>query len=71
MSAVTCPVLLWYGTDDRFASPEHGLWLAQNLPRAQLIMRNGEGHFTMYDHLAEMLDTLTAPLPAPGSARRG
>lgn len=58
VNAVTCPVLLWHGTDDRSAPPEHALWLSQNLPRAQLVMRDGEGHFNHYDHLAEMLDAL-------------
>src|SRR5437763_412707 len=27
LSAIRCPVLLWYGTDDRFAPPAHGRWL--------------------------------------------
>jgi pimeloyl-ACP methyl ester carboxylesterase len=61
LSAVTCPVLLWYGTDDRFGPPEHGLWLSRNLPRAELVMRDGEGHLGIFEHLGEMLDALTAP----------
>jgi pimeloyl-ACP methyl ester carboxylesterase len=60
LRAVRCPALLWYGTDDRFAPPEHGLWLAQHLPDARLVMRDGEGHLGIYDHLGEMLDALTA-----------
>jgi len=39
----------------------HGLWLSQHLPRAQLIVRDGEGHFGIFEHLGEMLDTLTEP----------
>lgn len=58
LSAVSSPVLLWYGTEDRFAPPEHGLWLSQNLPRARLVMREGEGHFGILEHLGEMLDAL-------------
>jgi len=65
LNAVRCPVLLWYGTDDRFASPAHGRWLADNLPDARLVMREGEGHFGIMEHLGEMLDALTGPDPAP------
>jgi pimeloyl-ACP methyl ester carboxylesterase len=61
LSAVRCPVLLWYGSDDRFAPPAHGLWLSANLPSAQLILRDGEGHLGIYEHLGEMLDALTEP----------
>jgi pimeloyl-ACP methyl ester carboxylesterase len=59
LSAISCPVLLWYGTDDRFAPPEHGQWLSQHLSRAELIMRDGEGHLGILEHLGEMLDALT------------
>jgi len=65
LSAIRCPVLLWYGTEDRFAPPAHGRWLAENLPDARLVMREGEGHFGIMEHLGEMLDALTAPDPAP------
>jgi len=61
LGAVTCPVLLWYGTDDRFAPPAHGLWLSQHLARSRLIMREGEGHLGIFEHLGEMLDALTEP----------
>src|SRR5215472_888086 len=59
LTAISCPVLLWYGTDDRFAPPEHGLWLSQHLSRARLITRDGEGHMGILEHLGEMLDALT------------
>jgi pimeloyl-ACP methyl ester carboxylesterase len=61
LSAVRCPVLLWYGSDDRFAPPAHGSWLSANLPRARLVLRDGEGHLGIYEHLGEMLDALTEP----------
>ena len=61
LSAIHCPVLLWYGSDDRFAPPAHGSWLSENLPRARLVLRNGEGHLGIYDHLGEMLTALTEP----------
>jgi pimeloyl-ACP methyl ester carboxylesterase len=64
LSAIRCPVLLWYGSDDRFAPPTHGLWLSQNLPQARLILREGEGHLGIYEHLGEMLEVLTQPSTA-------
>jgi pimeloyl-ACP methyl ester carboxylesterase len=61
LSAIRCPVLLWYGSDDRFAPPAHGRWLSGNVPGARLVMREGEGHLGIMEHLGEMLDALTAP----------
>ena len=61
LSAITSPVLLWYGSDDRLVPPSHGLWLSQNVPRARLVVRDGEGHFGILEHLGEMLAALTKP----------
>jgi pimeloyl-ACP methyl ester carboxylesterase len=61
LSAVRCPVLLWYGTDDRLVPLARGLWLSQQLPDAHLVVRDGEGHLGFYEHLGEMLDALTEP----------
>jgi len=71
LSAIRCPVLLWYGSDDRFAPPAHGLWLAENLPYARLVMRDGEGHLGIYDHLGEMLTALTEPDTADPAVMAG
>ena len=65
-SAVRCPVLLWYGSDDRLAPPEFGRYLAQHLPQAQLAIRDGEGHMGLFEHLGEILGELTRPGSAPG-----
>jgi len=61
LSAVRCPVLLWYGSDDRFAAPTHKVWLSENLPRARLVVYDREGHLGVFEHLGEMLDALTEP----------
>jgi pimeloyl-ACP methyl ester carboxylesterase len=58
LSSVTCPVLLWYGSEDRMAPPAHAHWLVEHLDDATLVMRPGEGHFGAFDHLAENLRTL-------------
>jgi pimeloyl-ACP methyl ester carboxylesterase len=58
-TAVECPVVLWYGTEDRMAQPIHGRWFEENLPNARLTMREGEGHLQPFVHLPEMLADLT------------
>ena len=71
LSAVRCPVLLWYGSDDRFAAPTHKVWLSENLPRVRLVVYDGEGHLGVFEHLGEMLDALTEPgTEDPASAGR-
>jgi short chain dehydrogenase len=71
LSAIRCPVRLWYGSDDPLAAPAHGEWLSENLPQARLVLRDGEGHLGIYEHLGEMLDALTEPEAAgpPGTVR--
>jgi pimeloyl-ACP methyl ester carboxylesterase len=59
-TTIDCPVLLWYGDEDRFCSPAHGVWLRQNLRHATLTLRAGEGHLGFIEHTAEMLSSLTA-----------
>lgn len=57
---ITRPVLLWYGDEDRFCRPNHGIWLCDNLPDAELFLRSGEGHFGFLEHTYEMLAALTS-----------
>jgi pimeloyl-ACP methyl ester carboxylesterase len=59
LSAVTCPVFLWYGSDDRIVPLARGLWLSENLPQTRLVVHDDEGHYGILDHLGEMLDALT------------
>ena len=66
-TAVQCPVLLWYGSDDLMALPAHARWLADNLPNATLTMREGYGHFGIFEHLGEMLDQLVSASRAEGA----
>jgi pimeloyl-ACP methyl ester carboxylesterase len=61
LGAVRCPVLLWYGGDDRSVPLAHGRWLSENLPAARLVVHEGEGHLGIYEHFGEMLDALTEP----------
>jgi pimeloyl-ACP methyl ester carboxylesterase len=64
LGAVSCPVLLWYGSEDRAAPVAYGQWQASNIPHATLVINDGDGHMGIYDHLAEMLTALTQPEPA-------
>ena len=58
---IHCPVHLWYGDEDRFCSPAHGMWLRDNIPDARLVLRKGEGHLGYVEHAAEMFAALIQP----------
>jgi pimeloyl-ACP methyl ester carboxylesterase len=55
-----CPVLLWYGTQDRMATPSHAHWFETNLPNARLTMYEGEGHLLPFVHLPQIIEALLA-----------
>jgi pimeloyl-ACP methyl ester carboxylesterase len=55
-----CPVLLWYGTEDRMATPSHAHWFETNLLNARLTMYEGEGHLLPFEHLEQILEELLA-----------
>lgn len=59
-AAIRTPVLLWYGDEDLMAPPVHGHWLNDHLLDARLVMRTGEGHLGIFEHLPEMLSELVA-----------
>lgn len=61
VAAVETPVLLWYGDEDLMAPLAHGHWLAEHLPRSQLVVRKGEGHLGLFDHFGDVLQSLTTP----------
>lgn len=58
LTQVHCPVHLWYGEDDLMAPPAHGSWLRDHVPDGTLVVRPGEGHLAIADHLGEILQTL-------------
>jgi pimeloyl-ACP methyl ester carboxylesterase len=62
-TTISCQVLLWFGDEDPLCPPAHGVWLRDNLPRAELLLRSGEGHLGFLEHTAEMLTALTASGP--------
>jgi pimeloyl-ACP methyl ester carboxylesterase len=60
LASVKCPVLLWYGAEDRMAPPAHAHWLHEHLATSTLVIRPGDGHFGAFDHLREDLRALLA-----------
>lgn len=42
---ISAPVLLWHGEDDVFAPAAHTRWLAERIPRAELVVERGAAHF--------------------------
>jgi pimeloyl-ACP methyl ester carboxylesterase len=65
-TTLECPVLLWYGTEDRMAPPHHGQWLERNLRESRLTIYEGEGHLVPFAHLEQMLTELLATQTAGG-----
>jgi len=59
-TTVSCPVSLWYGSEDRMATPAHAHWFETNLPNARLTTWDGEGHLLAFAHLSEILEKLLA-----------
>ncbi len=62
-SEVSCPTWLWYGDQDRLVSLAHGHWLAERIPTATLVIREGKGHgSTSFEFWDEMFATLRTQL---------
>ena len=56
LGAITKPVALFQGTEDRFCTPAHGHFLRDNLGNAELILIEGQGHLSLiYDHADDMV----------------
>ncbi|KIM94420.1 hypothetical protein OIDMADRAFT_136295 [Oidiodendron maius Zn] len=48
-------IRLWYGRQDVNTPPEMGHFMAARLPNAVLKVYEGKNHFTIWDHIEEML----------------
>ena len=55
LGGVSSPVHLWYGGRDEMTPPANGEWLAKQLPNAELVLYDGEGHLLPLRHWKEML----------------
>jgi pimeloyl-ACP methyl ester carboxylesterase len=67
LDAITVPLTIWQGDDDRFVPFAHGQWLAARLPNADARLLEGHGHLSIavggYDRV---LDALLASARTPG-----
>jgi len=46
-AAISVPVKVWHGLDDRFTPIGHGRWLASTIPGAEAELRDGDGHLVV------------------------
>jgi pimeloyl-ACP methyl ester carboxylesterase len=54
------PVRLWHGADDTFSPPKHSLWLARQIPGAEVQVQSDTAHFGALEVLPRMLNWLAA-----------
>ncbi|MEQ8825002.1 MAG: alpha/beta hydrolase [Filomicrobium sp.] len=58
LERVTQPTVMWQGTADRIVPAPVTYWLASRLPNARLEKLPDAGHFWVYDHVSDVLETL-------------
>jgi pimeloyl-ACP methyl ester carboxylesterase len=60
-AAITVPVTIWQGGEDKLVPPQNGEWLAASVPGATLRLLSEMGHMSLFDsHYGAMLDDLIA-----------
>ncbi|WP_406859202.1 alpha/beta hydrolase [Streptomyces sp. HUAS MG47] len=64
------PVLLWHGEKDIFAPVQHTRWLAERIPRAELVVERGAAHFAALRVLTKVLSWATRPASGGDEAQR-
>ena len=61
LDAITTPVSIWQGAEDRMVPFAHGRWLAENVPGAVAHLDPAEGHLSlMFAHFDEIITELVA-----------
>lgn len=50
LAAITTPVLIVQGGDDRFVPKSHGEWLAAHVPGSEAWINDEDGHLTLLEH---------------------
>ncbi len=70
---IKSPCFLWQGTADRNVPPAAALRLGELIPGCRVQKLEGAGHYWIFDHLAEVLETLRnasteSPLYKPASS---
>lgn len=55
LSRISTPVLLWHGAEDTFSPVGHTRWLGAKIPRAEVQIDSGIGHFGAIEVLPRIL----------------
>jgi pimeloyl-ACP methyl ester carboxylesterase len=67
LAAITCPVAVWQGREDRMVPYAHGVWLAAHVPTARAHLLPDEGHISLcvdaFDHILDDLLALSRLSP--------
>jgi pimeloyl-ACP methyl ester carboxylesterase len=50
LDTIRVPVQVWQGRHDRMVPFQHGEWLAQHVPNADVHLSESDGHLTLYAH---------------------
>ena len=58
LTEVQVPVIVWTGLSDVIVPPSHGHHQAARIPRGELHVRAGEGHFAGFSAVADVLDRI-------------
>ena len=58
LADVRVPVLVVQGDGDRVVPPAHAEWIAGHVPRAELLVRPGDGHVSVLDAVPDAMDWL-------------
>lgn len=71
LAAITAPVLLVHGEDDRMIPATHSKWLAERIPGAELRLSPGDGHISVLSHAADALTWLAGQDSSASDATTG
>jgi pimeloyl-ACP methyl ester carboxylesterase len=64
LAAITVPVTIWQGGEDRFVPFSHGPWLPAHVSGARTELRPGHGHLSLaVGAYADVLDDLLRGVP--------
>jgi pimeloyl-ACP methyl ester carboxylesterase len=58
LSAITTPVSIWQGQQDRMVPFTHGQWLAAHVPAARLHLHPDQGHLSLFAQMPRITDDL-------------
>jgi pimeloyl-ACP methyl ester carboxylesterase len=69
LDRITAPTILWQGLADAIVPPISALTLGARIPGCDVRQIPGAGHFWVYDHMDEILETLQASIKVRTAAQ--